>query len=88
MSTSNNGRSNRSRDFDDLVKTDICCPHCHRLILLTLDELKEWLKVSKRQIHRWKSQNQLPPTIRLGDKSIRFSVQDINEWLRKRRFEM
>lgn len=88
MNTNDKGSSKDSLNFDDVVKTDVCCPHCHRLILLTIDELKDWLKVSERQIHRMISRHELPPRIKLGEKSIRYSVQDINEWLRKKRFEM
>lgn len=51
-------------------------------VLLTVDELSELLKVSKRTIWRMRSSGQIPKPVRIGG-GVRWRQSEIENWIKK-----
>ena len=51
--------------------------------LLTINDLSEWLQVSKSSIYKWTHMGYIPH-YKLSSK-IRFKVSDVEKWLNKRK---
>ena len=54
--------------------------HLPRDVLLTADEVADWLKVARRQVQRLAI-----PWLDLGRKTPRYQVKDVLAWLETRR---
>lgn len=55
-----------------------------RYEMLSIDELCEWLKISKNTAYKQHSQGTGPPAYRLG-KHLRFMRSEVLEWLQTKR---
>lgn len=53
----------------------------HNLELLTADDLAKKLNISKSHLWRLRDRGLLPDPIRLGVRSIRWSLKSIEKWL-------
>lgn len=53
--------------------------------LLTVRELAEYLNVTPKAIYSRIHRGEAPPMIRLGSHSIRFSREDVDQWLKNRK---
>ena len=53
----------------------------------TADELAEMLRVKRDTVDQWRFRGQGPRFIRFGKKSIRYSHQDVMDWIKKREAE-
>ncbi len=49
-------------------------------MLLALRELCELLSISRSSIYKWLSEGDFPQPIRIGGRSIRWRVEDIEAW--------
>jgi excisionase family DNA binding protein len=52
--------------------------------ILRIDELCEWLKISKNTIYKQRSEGTGPPAYRIG-KHLRFVRSEVLEWLATKR---
>ena len=56
--------------------------------LLTADEVAEFLKVSPRTLASWRAHNPDDlPFIRLGNRTIRYRLEDVEEFIESDEFE-
>ena len=51
------------------------------MILMSVEELAEYLGESKRTIYRYIQTGDCPPYIRLTQKNIKFDQADVDTWL-------
>ena len=51
------------------------------MILMSIEELAEYLGESKRTIYRYIQTGDCPPYIRLTKKNIKFDKKDVDDWL-------
>ena len=47
---------------------------------LTSDEVSDWLKVSRRTLHRWARLQKGPPNIKVG-RSVYYRRASVEQWL-------
>jgi len=47
---------------------------------LTTPEAAEWLGLSTPTLARWRGQRVGPPYIKLGPKSVRYRISDLDSW--------
>ena len=50
------------------------------MILMSIEELAEYLGESKRTIYRYIQTGDCPPYIRLTKKNIKFDKKDVDDW--------
>jgi excisionase family DNA binding protein len=47
---------------------------------LTSDEVSDWLKVSRRTLHRWARLRKGPPSVKIG-RSVYYRRASVEQWL-------
>lgn len=47
---------------------------------LTSDEVSDWLKVSRRTLHRWARLRKGPPSVKVG-RSVYYRRASVEQWL-------
>lgn len=47
---------------------------------LTSDEVSDWLKVSRRTLHRWARLRQGPPSVKVG-RAVYYRRASVEQWL-------
>ncbi|WP_218917153.1 helix-turn-helix transcriptional regulator [Croceibacterium atlanticum] len=47
---------------------------------LTSDEVSDWLKVSRRTLHRWARLRKGPPSVKVG-RSVYYRRTSVEQWL-------
>jgi excisionase family DNA binding protein len=52
--------------------------------LYTLEELATYLGLSKHTLYKWVESDKIP-VLRLGNKLIRFDLDQVNDWLKNKR---
>jgi excisionase family DNA binding protein len=55
-----------------------------RTLLLTPDQLAEWLQVPKATVYKWNYTGDGPPITRLSRRHVRYRVADVERWLAAR----
>ena len=55
------------------------------MILMSIEELADYLSESKRTIYRYIQSGDCPPYIRLTKKNIKFDKKDIDAWLESKK---
>lgn len=55
------------------------------MILMSVEELSEYLGESKRTIYRYIQTGDCPPYIRLTKKNIKFDKADVDAWLESKK---
>lgn len=55
------------------------------MILMSIEELAEYLGESKRTIYRYIQSGDCPPYIRLTKKNIKFDKKDVDTWLESKK---
>jgi len=55
------------------------------MILMSIEELAEYLSESKRTIYRYIQSGDCPPYIRLTKKNIKFDKKDVDSWLESKK---
>ena len=55
------------------------------MILMSVEELSEYLGESKRTIYRYIQSGDCPPYIRLTKKNIKFDKADVDAWLESKK---
>jgi excisionase family DNA binding protein len=55
------------------------------MILMSVEELAEYLGESKRTIYRYIQTGDCPPYIRLTKKNIKFDKADVDAWLESKK---
>jgi len=55
------------------------------MILMSVEELAEYLGESKRTIYRYIQSGDCPPYIRLTKKNIKFDKADVDAWLESKK---
>ena len=55
------------------------------MILMSIDELAEYLGESKRTIYRYIQTGECPPYIRITKKNIKFDKKDVDAWLESKK---
>ena len=55
------------------------------MILMSVEELSEYLGESKRTIYRYIQTGDCPPYIRLTQKNIKFDKADVDTWLESKK---
>jgi len=55
------------------------------MILMSIEELAEYLGESKRTIYRYIQTGDCPPYIRLTKKNIKFDKKDVDDWLESKK---
>ena len=55
------------------------------MILMSIEELAEYLGESKRTIYRYIQSGDCPPYIRLTKKNIKFDKKDVDVWLESKK---
>lgn len=55
------------------------------MILMSVEELAEYLGESKRTIYRYIQSGDCPPYIRLTKKNIKFDKADVDSWLESKK---
>ena len=55
------------------------------MILMSIEELAEYLGESKRTIYRYIQSGDCPPYIRLTKKNIKFDKRDVDAWLESKK---
>ena len=53
--------------------------------LLTTPETARLLGVAVGTLNNWRSRREGPQYLKLGGKSVRYAIEDIAEWLKKRK---
>jgi excisionase family DNA binding protein len=48
--------------------------------LLTVDELADYLRISRWTVYRWRSNGEGPPAVMAGH-SVRYRKADVDKWL-------
>ena len=49
--------------------------------LLTIDQVAEYLGVSRQRLYAWRHEGKGPPAIQLEGRLLRFSQTDLDTWL-------
>ena len=57
------------------------------MILMSIDELADYLGESKRTIYRYIQTGDCPPYIRLTTKNIKFDKADVDRWLESKKVQ-
>ena len=55
------------------------------MILMSVEELAEYLGESKRTIYRYIQSGDCPPYIRITKKNIKFDKKDVDAWLESKK---
>ncbi len=55
------------------------------MILMSVEELADYLGESKRTIYRYIQSGDCPPYIRLTSKNIKFDKKDVDAWLESKK---
>lgn len=55
------------------------------MILMSIEELAEYIGESKRTIYRYIKSGDCPPYIRLTSKNIKFDKKDVDVWLESKK---
>ena len=55
------------------------------MVLMSIEELAEYLGESKRTIYRYIQSGDCPPYIRLTKKNIKFDKKDVDTWLESKK---
>ncbi len=55
------------------------------MLLMSIEELAEYLGESKRTIYRYIQTGDCPPYIRLTKKNIKFDKKDVDAWLESKK---
>ena len=55
------------------------------MILMSIEELADYLGESKRTIYRYIQSGDCPPYIRITKKNIKFDKKDVDAWLESRK---
>jgi excisionase family DNA binding protein len=55
------------------------------MILMSIEELAEYLGESKRTIYRYIQSGDCPPYIRITKKNIKFDKKDVDAWLESKK---
>ena len=55
------------------------------MILMSIEELADYLGESKRTIYRYIQSGDCPPYIRLTKKNIKFDKKDVDAWLESKK---
>ena len=55
------------------------------MVLMSIEELAEYLGESKRTIYRYIQSGDCPPYIRLTKKNIKFDKKDVDVWLESKK---
>jgi len=55
------------------------------VILMSIEELAEYIGESKRTIYRYIKSGDCPPYIRLTSKNIKFDKKDVDVWLESKK---
>ena len=51
----------------------------------SVDDLAEWLQVSRQTVYKWGSDETGPVAHRISERCIRFRREDVEAWLEQRR---
>jgi len=57
------------------------------MILMSIEELADYLGESKRTIYRYIQSGDCPPYIRLTKKNIKFDKKDVDAWLESKKVD-
>ncbi|MFH1071519.1 MAG: helix-turn-helix domain-containing protein [Candidatus Glassbacteria bacterium] len=57
------------------------------MVLMSIEELADYLGESKRTIYRYIQTGDCPPYIRLTRKNIKFDKQDVDAWLESKKVD-
>jgi len=57
------------------------------MILMSVEELADYLGESKRTIYRYIQSGDCPPYIRLTQKNIKFDKADVDAWLESKKVD-
>ncbi len=55
------------------------------MILMSIEELADYLSESKRTIYRYIQSGDCPPYIRITKKNIKFDKKDVDAWLESKK---
>jgi excisionase family DNA binding protein len=55
------------------------------MVLMSIEELADYLSESKRTIYRYIQTGDCPPYIRLTKKNIKFDKADVDSWLESKK---
>ena len=57
------------------------------MILMTIEELADYLGESKRTVYRYIKSGDCPPYIRITSKNIKFDKNDVDMWLQSKKVD-
>jgi excisionase family DNA binding protein len=56
-----------------------------KMILMSIEELADYLSESKRTIYRYIKTGDCPPYIRITKKNVKFDKRDVDAWLESKK---
>ena len=57
------------------------------MILMSIEELADYLGESKRTIYRYIKSGDCPPYIRITSKNVKFDKNDVDAWLQSKKID-